>query len=537
MDTDTQKQSSSHILTFGHSVLAILLLFVVGNIAFGWTDPSSDPPGGAGSLSTDGSGNVSILKSNNSAALGLTIKNTGTGGSNFLQIGGGASGDTNAPYLSILGSGSNQNVDPQIKLGGYSITQFILGIDVSENKFKISNDLGFNDFMSIDNTGNVGIGTTNPLSKLSVEGGVTLGGTPEQLHWNNRIPLQNKFTVVDGASTDVGKYNSLTIGADGLPVISYYDSTNLDLKVLKCGTLTCAPVSSNIITTVDSVGNVGTFNSIAIGGDRMPVIFYYDTSGGLKVLKCGTASCFPTTSNTISSLGTFGSAVNTAITIGTDGNPIVAFSDGDTKIIKCGNAFCSSENIPITMDSTNGGAPSISLNTQGFPAMIYSSTGLRLAECTDSACTGKNLKLLSSPIGGGIVGFAIPPDGLPVSATYEGGDLIIDKCTKANCSLDGKKTVDSGLAGALALSVGVDGLPVIAYDLNSPLAFVKCGDSSCGEGNTISSFESLGSGFKNISLAIGVDGLPIISYYHLTNGDLKVLHCGSDRCLNYWTRR
>jgi hypothetical protein len=39
----------------------------------------------------------------------------------------------------------------------------------------------------------------------------------------------------------MGLYNSITIGADGLPVISYQDGTNLDLKVAKCANAFCAP--------------------------------------------------------------------------------------------------------------------------------------------------------------------------------------------------------------------------------------------------------------------------------------------------------
>ena len=48
------------------------------------------------------------------------------------------------------------------------------------------------------------------------------------------------FTTLDG-SGNVGQYSSVTIGTDGLALISYYDATNADLKVAHCSNLFCLP--------------------------------------------------------------------------------------------------------------------------------------------------------------------------------------------------------------------------------------------------------------------------------------------------------
>jgi hypothetical protein len=48
------------------------------------------------------------------------------------------------------------------------------------------------------------------------------------------------LTTLDGP-VNVGQYTSVTIGADGLGLISYYDATNGNLKVAHCSDLFCVP--------------------------------------------------------------------------------------------------------------------------------------------------------------------------------------------------------------------------------------------------------------------------------------------------------
>jgi hypothetical protein len=48
------------------------------------------------------------------------------------------------------------------------------------------------------------------------------------------------LTTLDGPG-NVGQYTSVTIGADGLGLISYYDATNGNLKVAHCSDLFCVP--------------------------------------------------------------------------------------------------------------------------------------------------------------------------------------------------------------------------------------------------------------------------------------------------------
>jgi len=71
------------------------------------------------------------------------------------------------------------------------------------------------------------------------------------------------------------------------------------LKMAKCGNAACT--AGNSIAIVDTAMANGSFTSIALGGDGIPVIGYYGLvvpnpygSGGLKVAKCYDAACSET---------------------------------------------------------------------------------------------------------------------------------------------------------------------------------------------------------------------------------------------------
>ena len=98
------------------------------------------------------------------------------------------------------------------------------------------------------------------------------------------------LTTLDG-SGNVGRFSSVTIGADGLALISSFDETNGDLKVAHCSNLDCTSATR---TTVDRAGNVGQYSSVTIGTDGLALISYYDTTNGdLKVAHCSNLFCVP----------------------------------------------------------------------------------------------------------------------------------------------------------------------------------------------------------------------------------------------------
>ena len=97
------------------------------------------------------------------------------------------------------------------------------------------------------------------------------------------------------SSGDVGYYNSLAIADDGFARISYYDGTNEDLKFVQCTNADC---STNSTTTVDSTGGVfGECTSLAIANDgfaRISYIYWDEVEDvyNLKFVQCTNDDCY-----------------------------------------------------------------------------------------------------------------------------------------------------------------------------------------------------------------------------------------------------
>jgi hypothetical protein len=211
----------------------------------------------------------------------------------------------------------------------------------------------------------------------------------------------SSLTVLDSTS-DVGDYISIALGADGNPVIAYYDATTEDLKVAACSNATC---TSATITYVD-IGHpdisTGQFNSIAIGSDDNPVISYHGGGGssGLKFAVCSNPTC---TSSTVTTLDA-GSGWESSIAIGADGNPVISHAmgigasdadhaDNTLLVTTCSDASCTStteasQGVLVANEYFERGTQ-IAIGSDGLPVIVFTSSDhyVSVAECTVADCS------------------------------------------------------------------------------------------------------------------------------------------------------
>jgi hypothetical protein len=144
--------------------------------------------------------------------------------------------------------------------------------------------------------------------------------------------------VTSTVATDDGRYSSITVGRDGLGLVSYFGA---GLKVAHCVNVYCTAVTA---TTLD-MGDVGSDTSIAIGGDGLGIISYRDHGNkDLKVAHCADLACTTATTTVVDAFDDVGS--HTSITKGPDGRPLVSYYDatnGDLRLARCPDVRCTGE--------------------------------------------------------------------------------------------------------------------------------------------------------------------------------------------------
>jgi hypothetical protein len=370
--------------------------------------------------------------------------------------------------------------------------------------------------------------------------------------------LGHSVTAVD-ASIAGGLFTSITTGADGLPIISYQNGSAQDLKVTHCGNTACN--AGNKITSLDTAGAVGLYTSIAIGSDGLPIISYQDgTNANLKVAHCGDVACSTPcgVGGTTCPVIDAGTAFFSSITIGSDGLPIISYQDitnSDLKVAHCADVACAASTA-FTVDSTGvmGAYPSITIGADQLPVVSYkddSSDNLKVARCGDILCS------TACGVGGTVctvvdasandvglhTSITIGPDLLPVISYFDNtaDDLKVLHCGNTDCSAGNTATTVAGASAEgeySAITRGPDGLPTITYydGAADDLKILYCQDATC-TASTSRTLDSGGDVGQYTSVTYGADGFPVVSYFDNTADDLKVAHCSNINCIPFHRQR
>jgi hypothetical protein len=237
---------------------------------------------------------------------------------------------------------------------------------------------------------------------------------------------------VDGCSPCLYLDPSITIGSDGLGLISY--QYRGELRAAHCADVACSSVAR---ATLEGGESVRGSTSITVGADGLGLVSYAGT-GELKVAHCSDVVCSSATTTSVDSVPVNG----TSITVGSDGFGLISYRDnssGDLKVAHCTNATCSASDI-ATLDTIDD-VSSMTVGADGLGLISYSTNGnLKVAHCRDLSCsTAAIVVVASASPAGAYSSAAIGPDGLPL-ISYQGVDtttgeveLRVAHCSNVFC--------------------------------------------------------------------------------------------------------
>ena len=354
-----------------------------------------------------------------------------------------------------------------------------------------------------------------------------------------RAVTATEINVVDSFGI-VGAHTSLVLDSSGNPVISYYDSTNGDLKLVHCDDPNCE--GTELSQTVDAAGIVGAHTSLVLDSSGNPVIAYTDTANrDLKLVHCDDPNCAGVeTPQTVDSADEVG--LYTALILDSSGNPVISYYDNtndDLKLVHCDDPNCAGVETPQTVDSSGnvGVSSSLVLDSSGNPVISYSGVGgLRLVHCDDPNCAGVETPQLVDANGGTWTSLVLDSSGNPVISYSGVGGLHLVHCDDPNCiGVETPQIVDSDVVFGWYSSLALDssGNPVISYFDNAALdlRLVHCDDPGCTGTESVQIIDGIEEVGYHTSLALDSSGNPVISYTDGTNGDLKLAHCTNPNCV------
>jgi len=248
-----------------------------------------------------------------------------------------------------------------------------------------------NSIVTADSSGQVGFQTSIALDASDrpiVSYYDNAAGDLKVLRCGNTICSSgNSITSPDTVGT-IGTYSAIALDASDHPIVSYVDDTNARIKVLSCGDATCS--SGNTIATPDVASFVDRATDIALDVSGEPVVSYFDlSSDDIKVLDCGNLSC--TSGNSIATIDTSLVGPHQSFALNADGSVTLTYNEGNLVVLRCTTTACvgAIRSVPDVSGST--GWVSIALDSNDNPVVSYVGfpNELRVLHCGVPECGSK----------------------------------------------------------------------------------------------------------------------------------------------------
>ena len=256
---------------------------------------------------------------------------------------------------------------------------------------------------SVDTTGDVGQSTSIAIDSNDDIHISYHDSTNEDLKYatcSGGCTTSSNWDIVSVDTTGrVGYVSSIAIDSNDAVHISYYDNTNDDLKYTTCSS-GCASASNWNDVSVDTAGNVGSYSSIAIDSNDAVHISYYDsTNYDLKYATCS-SGCMSTSNWSYVSVDTPGFKGNrNSIAIDSNDTVHISYRDGSAPGLKyatCSSGCTTASNWDIVSVDTAGNVgsySSIAIDSNDAVHISYydfTNYALKYATCSSGCMSTSN---------------------------------------------------------------------------------------------------------------------------------------------------
>ncbi len=330
--------------------------------------------------------------------------------------------------------------------------------------------------------------------------------------------------VLDARGT-VGQYDSIA-NINGSLAVSYYDSSNADLKYIRALTSDASAWTTPIALEPGASTSDGTFSSLdSVNG--APAISYI-SNGTLRYIR----ALDPDGISWGSSLQVeppSGSHTSTTLDV-INGNPAISYhsSGSGLKFVRSNDSAGATWGTPIVVDPLATSNSTSLATVNGNPAIAYpSTTGLRFVRATNSSGSSWIPPLVLDSVGTSARSIAMSLINESPAISYYDPiflDLKYVRATDTNGSTWGAPIIvdGSGNVGQYTALTVVAGKPAIFYqDVgNADVKFVQAQDVNGTTWLPPATINSVGSVGTYLSTINSIGGNPVITFHDATNGDL-----------------
>lgn len=327
----------------------------------------------------------------------------------------------------------------------------------------------------------------------------------------------------------LGRAVTTFVDRDGRAGVVYRPTRPRDIRVVRCREADC--LRTEVIPT-DTRSFVGLHGGGAVGSDGSPVVTYADTGrADLRLSTCGSGDCVTLVARDLATSGNVGTFATPSVAGDRLAVAHVDRTRRQLRLVTCALPLCRSpHDVPVA--DLDGGAGQLDVrHDRGLPVIAHqdpSSGRIHLTICLDEGCDERDSSIVAEGAAPLPVDLEIGADGRPwlLHRDAASGQLVVATCPSLDCRESRTIVIsEDGVEASLALA---EGRPVVAFlEEGRGVVLSHCPDATCArpQDTVLSTEEGM-----TTSVTVGPDGRVLVGSLELSTGAPVLLRCPDHTC-------